>query len=298
MRGRRGVQPLVASRLQARDPEPRPAAQALGAVHRVRRRAVLEVQGGSVAVFKFKLVGRRSPMLVSVARLRAALGLAVRRRASSCSSSSTSWATCSRRGARAARSAPMFIPFLGALITLKSCPTTCGARHGRARRPDRRHASALRRVWAIGAATNRDFFRARVRGLLPQPLQPRADRRRSTAAARSQRSPGILARRPRAASSALMVVAPNPILILILIIGGMELWQSVAATAAPPRRRRTTRSRAAQRIAVGVVYLGLVGASHPRRCARPTSSATSNDSDGRHAHPRADARGPRDRRRR
>ena len=196
-------------------------------------------------------------------------------------------------------SAPMFIPFLGALIMLKGCPTTPGRRR-RSRSPARSSAgSALRPSGASASARLRAARRARLHGLLPQPLQPRPDlaaRRRPDRRRRSIRRSGSSG---SSLCSGLAIVAPNPILILIL---DPRRPRVVAALAAPRRPRR--RGLLPRHARAALDHRDLVhrpgGAAHARderhvRRARPLTGMSATDD---RAHPRADARRAGGRRRR
>jgi hypothetical protein len=55
----------------------------------------------------------------------------------------------------------------------------------------------------------------------------------------------------------LAVVRPNPILIIIVLVGGLELWRRWRERDLRPAYYRLALS---QRIAVAVVYIGLIAA--------------------------------------
>ena len=168
-------------------------------------------------------------------------------------------------------SAPMFIPFLGALITLKELPDDVWREARVALAGPIVGTLGACAFWAIGAATDRDFFTAmayvgfflNLFNLLP--IVPLDGGRAIAALHQAFWLVGL------AGLVLLMIVAPNPILILILIIGGMELWNRWRhrGTAAAQGYYRISRG---QRIAVAVVYLGLsaflvvaMGATHIER---------------------------------
>jgi Zn-dependent protease len=162
-----------------------------------------------------------------------------------------------REGIRA--SAPMFIPFLGALVAMKEMPRDAAAeaRVGLAG-PVLGSIGALvplaiyeingGEFWAALAFTG---FLLNLFNLLPVlPL----DGGRAMAAL----SPWMWL-----VGLALLVAAaiafPNPILILILLFGGMETWRRWRARATPEGRAfHSVRPRT--RAAVAAVYLGLAAA--------------------------------------
>ena len=168
-------------------------------------------------------------------------------------------------------SAPMFIPFLGALITLKELPDDVWREARVALAGPIIGTLGACAFWAIGAATDRDFFTAmayvgfflNLFNLLP--IVPLDGGRAVAALHPAFWLVGL------AGLVVLMIVAPNPILILILIIGGMELWNRWSHRGTAQAQGYYTISRG-KRIAVGVVYLGLsaflilaMGATHIER---------------------------------
>jgi len=168
-------------------------------------------------------------------------------------------------------SAPMFIPFLGALITLKQLPDDVWREARVALAGPIVGTLGACVFWAIGAATDRDFFTAmayvgfflNLFNLLP--IVPLDGGRAVAALHPAFWLVGL------AGLVVLMIVAPNPILILVLIIGGMELWNRWRHRGTEEARAYYTISRG-QRIAVAVVYLGLaaflvlaMGATHIER---------------------------------
>jgi Zn-dependent protease len=168
-------------------------------------------------------------------------------------------------------SAPMFIPFLGALITLKQLPDDVWREARVALAGPIVGTLGACVFWAIGAATDRDFFTAmayvgfflNLFNLLP--IVPLDGGRAVAALHPAFWLVGL------AGLVVLMILAPNPILILVLIIGGMELWNRWRHRGTEEARAYYTISRG-QRIAVAVVYLGLaaflvlaMGATHIER---------------------------------
>ena len=153
-------------------------------------------------------------------------------------------------------SAPMFIPFLGALITMKQLPDDVWREARVALAGPIIGTLGACVFWAIGAGTDRDFFTAmayvgfflNLFNLLP--IVPLDGGRAVAALHPAFWLVGL------AGLAALMIIAPNPILILILIIGGMELWNRW-------RNRDSVDGQAYykierwQRVTVAVVYLGL-----------------------------------------
>jgi Zn-dependent protease len=162
-----------------------------------------------------------------------------------------------REGIKA--SAPMFIPFLGAVVAMKELPKDAAAeaRVGLAG-PVLGSLAALVPL-AIYAVTGEELFKAlafvgfflNLFNLLPVlPL----DGGRAMAAL----SPwmwfvgyGLLV--------AATIVFPNPIMLLILLFGGLETWRRWQARKSP-EARAFHRVRPATRAAVAAVYLGLAAA--------------------------------------
>jgi Zn-dependent protease len=153
-------------------------------------------------------------------------------------------------------SAPMFIPFLGALITLKQLPPNAWREAQIALAGPIVGSLGAAACWGIGAAFDSDLFRAlafigfliNLFNLLPVvPL----DGGRAVAALH----PAIWLF-GLAGLAALTLLRPNPILILVLVFGGMELWHRWQ-TRNHPEMQAYYRVLGWQRVAVGVVYLGL-----------------------------------------
>ena len=168
-------------------------------------------------------------------------------------------------------SAPMFIPFLGALITMKQLPHDVWREARVALAGPIIGTLGAIAFWIIGAAAQRDFFTAmayvgfflNLFNLLP--IVPLDGGRAVAALHPAFWFVGLLG------LAGLMVISPNPIIILILIIGAMELWHRWRdrRSAAAREYYRISRGR---RIAVGVVYIGLaaflvvaMGATHIER---------------------------------
>jgi Zn-dependent protease len=162
-----------------------------------------------------------------------------------------------REGIKA--SAPMFIPFLGALVAMKEMPKDAAAeaRVGLAG-PVLGSLGALVPL-ALFAATGNDLFKAlafvgfflNLFNLLPVlPL----DGGRAMAAL----SPWMWF-----AGYGLLIAAtlafPNPIMLLVLLIGGLETWRRWRDRKTPAAREYN-RVRPLTRAAVAAVYIGLVAA--------------------------------------
>src|SRR5262249_44912968 len=156
-------------------------------------------------------------------------------------------------------SAPMFIPFLGAVISAKSLGEDAGAEARVGLAGPILGSLATLVPLGIWLATGGDFWRAlaflgfflNLFNLLPVlPL----DGGRAMAAL----SPWVWFA-GLAALVALMIVFPNPILLLVIILGGMESWRRWQARNTPEGRafhkipKRTT-------ILVAATYLLLVAA--------------------------------------
>ena len=156
-------------------------------------------------------------------------------------------------------SAPMFIPFLGAFITMKQLPANAWREAQVALAGPILGSAGAALVWAAGAAYDSDFLRAlafvgfflNLFNLLPiVPL----DGGRAVAALH----PAIWLL-GLAGLLALAFISPNPILLFILALGGFELW-SRWRSRHDPESRRYYDIAPAQRAAVAVVYLGLAAA--------------------------------------
>jgi Zn-dependent protease len=163
-----------------------------------------------------------------------------------------------REGIKA--SAPMFIPFMGALITSKSLGENAlaEARVGLAGPILGTVGSAV--CLAIGEATNSDFFRAlayigfflNLFNLLP--IVPLDGGRAMAAMAPAMWFLGF------GVLVALEFLAPNPILLIIVFFSGFELYRRWK------QRKSGSIEQAAyyrvsprNRLLVGLVYLGLIG---------------------------------------
>ena len=154
-------------------------------------------------------------------------------------------------------SAPMFIPFLGAVIAAKSMgdDAAAEARVGLAgpdprldRRPWSRSGSGWRPARSSGRRSPTSASSSTSSTCCRCCRSTAAGRwRRSRPGSGSPATPGLVA---------LTFVFPNPILILVLLFGGFESWQRWKARNTPEARAYhaiPTRTR----VLVAVVYLGL-----------------------------------------
>jgi Zn-dependent protease len=168
-------------------------------------------------------------------------------------------------------SAPMFVPFLGALISLRQLPDDVWREARLALAGPIVGTIGAIAFWVVGAVTERDFFTAmayvgfflNLFNLLP--IVPLDGGRAVAALHPALWLVGLLG------LAALLVVTPNPILILILVVGGLELWSRWRhrGTTEAQQYYRISRGR---RVAVAVTYLGLaallvvfMGATHLER---------------------------------
>jgi Zn-dependent protease len=153
-------------------------------------------------------------------------------------------------------SAPMFIPFLGALIALKQLPDDAWREARVALAGPIVGTLGACVFWIIGAATQRDFFTAmayvgfflNLFNLLP--IVPLDGGRAVAALHPAFWLLGLIG------LAGLLFISPNPILLFILVIGAFELWNRW-------RERDTAKATSYyrierwQRAAVAVTYLGL-----------------------------------------
>jgi Zn-dependent protease len=152
-------------------------------------------------------------------------------------------------------SAPLFIPFLGAVIGMKELPDDAWKEARVALAGPILGSIGAAAFWVVGAAMDSDLvvglafvgFFLNLFNLIP--IVPLDGGRAAGALHPAFWFVGLLL------MVGLVVVAPNPILILIVVLGGLDLW-----------RRWRERGEAGdyyrlagwQRATVGVVYLGLV----------------------------------------
>jgi Zn-dependent protease len=153
-------------------------------------------------------------------------------------------------------SAPMFIPFMGAVVAMKQLPHDAWREAQVALAGPLLGTVGAAAVWALGAVYDSNFLRAlafvgfliNLFNLLPiVPL----DGGRAVAALH----PAIWLA-GLAGLVALALYRPNPILIVIVLLGGLELWNRWQVRD-DPTRADYYRVRPWQRIVVAAVYLGL-----------------------------------------
>jgi Zn-dependent protease len=156
-------------------------------------------------------------------------------------------------------SAPLFIPFLGAMITLKQMPDDAWREAKVALAGPIVGSIGAAGVWIAGEALDSDLlialaftgFFLNLFNLLPiVPL----DGGRVVAAIH----PGLWLV-GLAGLFALLFVFPNPILILILVLGGLDAWQRWRHRTTP-EAERYYRVKPWQRLTASVTYLGLAAA--------------------------------------
>jgi Zn-dependent protease len=209
-----------------------------------------------VALFKFKLFSVAGTMLVSVAAYallwgwKFAVGLVLLLLVHEMGH------VLEARRQGLPTSAPMFIPFLGAFITMKQMPENAWREAQVALAGPIVGSLGAAAAWGLGEALDSEFlvalafvgFLLNLFNLLPiVPL----DGGRAVAALH----PGIWLI-GLAAIAVLTFLAPNPILLIILVLGGFELWQRWRMRGAP-ELEAYYRISAWQRVAVASVYLGL-----------------------------------------
>jgi Zn-dependent protease len=228
-------------------------------------------KAAALAVFKFKFVGTALSGLVSIAAYALlwswwfAVGLVVLLFVHEMGHV----LEARRQGLPA--SAPMFIPFLGALITLKQLPHDVWREARVALAGPIVGSLGALAFWAFGIATERDFFTAmayvgfflNLFNLLP--IAPLDGGRAVAALHPAFWLVGLVA------LVGLLVLSPNPILILILIIGGLEVWNRWRHRSSPEAQEYYAISPG-RRVAVAVTYFGLaallvaaMGATHIER---------------------------------
>ena len=228
-------------------------------------------KAAAVAVFKFKFVGTALSGLVSIAAYALlwswwfAIGLVVLLFVHEMGH------VLEARRQGLPTSAPMFIPFMGALIMMKQLPDDVWREARVALAGPIIGTLGAIAFWVVGAATDRDFFTAmayvgfflNLFNLLP--IVPLDGGRAVAALHPAFWLLGL------AGLVAMLIVFPNPILILILVIGGMELWSRWRHRGSAEARSYYSITRG-RRIAVGVTYLGLaaflvlaMGATHIER---------------------------------
>jgi Zn-dependent protease len=152
--------------------------------------------------------------------------------------------------------APFFIPFMGAVIALKQMPHNAWREAQLALAGPIVGSLGAAAFWAYGEATGTELlvalaftgFFLNLFNLLP--IVPLDGGRAVAALHPAFWAVGLVG------LLALVFLAPNPILILILVLGGMELWRRWRERKFP-ELQEYYRVTPAQRIAVGVTYVGL-----------------------------------------
>ena len=153
-------------------------------------------------------------------------------------------------------SAPLFIPFLGAMITMKQMPQDAWNEAKVAIAGPIVGTLAAAAVWAVGAATDSNHLRAlaflgfliNLFNLLP--IVPLDGGRIVSALHPAIWVVGFIG------MIGLVFLYPNPILIIILLFSGMELWQRWRLRRHPELESyyRVTKG---QRATVALLYFGL-----------------------------------------
>lgn len=152
-------------------------------------------------------------------------------------------------------SAPLFIPFLGAVIGMKQLPDDAWKEARVALAGPIVGSLGAAALWIVGESTGSDLlialafvgFFLNLFNLIP--VVPLDGGRAAAALHPALWLVGLLL------MAGLVVVRPNPILLLIVVLGGLELWRRWRARGADTAYYRIP---AVQRAAVGIVYVGLV----------------------------------------
>jgi Zn-dependent protease len=209
-----------------------------------------------VAIFKFKIFSVAGTMLVSVAAYallwgwKFAVGLVLLLLVHEMGH------VLEARRQGLPTSAPMFIPFLGAFITMKKMPENAWREAQVALAGPIVGSLGAAAAWGLGEALDSEFlvalafvgFLLNLFNLLP--IVPLDGGRAVAALHPAIWLVGL------AGLAALVFVAPNPILLIILVLGGLELWQRWRTRTAP-ELASYYQVTTWQRVAVGVVYIGL-----------------------------------------
>jgi Zn-dependent protease len=153
-------------------------------------------------------------------------------------------------------SAPLFIPFLGAMIAMRQLPDDAWKEAKIALAGPIVGSLGAGAVWAIGEALDSELlvalaftgFFLNLFNLLP--IVPLDGGRAVAAIHPALWAVGL------AALIGLVFVFPNPILLLILVLGGYELWRRWRERA-HPEAQAYYRIRPWQRAVTGATYLGL-----------------------------------------
>ncbi len=154
-------------------------------------------------------------------------------------------------------SAPLFIPFLGAMIGMKELPDDAWKEARVALAGPILGSVGAAACWIAGEATGSDLLMAlaftgfflNLFNLIP--IVPLDGGRAAGALHPVLWFVGLLM------MVGLVVVRPNPLLVIIVVVGGLDLWSRWRQRGDMGDYYRLT---VAQRVAVAVVYLGLVAA--------------------------------------
>ena len=154
-------------------------------------------------------------------------------------------------------SAPLFIPFLGAVVGMKQLPDDAWAEAKVALAGPILGSIGAAAVWAAGEAFHSDFlvalafvgFFLNLFNLIP--IVPLDGGRAVAALHPALWLAGLLG------LLALAILRPNPILLVVLVLGGFELWRRWQERGTPAAAAYY-RIKPWQRVATGVVYGGLV----------------------------------------
>jgi Zn-dependent protease len=152
-------------------------------------------------------------------------------------------------------SAPLFIPFLGAVVGMKELPDDAWKEAKVALAGPLLGSVGAAVCWVAGEATGSDLlialafvgFFLNLFNLVP--ITPLDGGRAAAALHPALWFIGLLL------MVGLLVVRPNPILVLIVVLGGLDLWRRWRERGEAADYYRLT---TAQRTSVAVVYLGLV----------------------------------------
>ncbi|HUH14368.1 MAG TPA: site-2 protease family protein, partial [Gaiellaceae bacterium] len=151
---------------------------------------------------------------------------------------------------------PMFIPFLGALITLKQMPENAWNEAKVAIAGPVVGGLGAAAVWAVGEAIDSELLVALAfTGFFLNlfnlaPISPLDGGRIVAAIHPALWLAGL------AVLLGLTIVTPNPILILILVLGGLESWRRWQHRK-EPHGKAYYRVSPAQRVVTGVAYIAL-----------------------------------------
>jgi Zn-dependent protease len=160
-----------------------------------------------------------------------------------------------RQGVKA--SAPLFIPFLGAVIGMRELPDDAWKEAKVALAGPILGSVGAAACWIAGEATGSDLlvalafvgFFLNLFNLIP--IVPLDGGRAAGALHPALWFVGLLL------MVGLVVVQPNPLLLIIILLGGLDLWNRWRARGDAGDYYRLT---VGQRVSVAVVYLGLVAA--------------------------------------